>query len=462
MAFRNLLSGTSLILVLIPALALTAEEPDGNWPSFRGPKASGVAHGSQPPVEWDAESGKHVAWKTPIPGLGHSSPVIWGDRLFLTTAVSGADAELKVGLYGDGQSAADSGPQSWRVLSIDKNNGELLWQRTAHQGRPKIQRHPKASHASSTPATDGRHVVAMFGSEGLHGYTIDGKLLWRKDFGVLHSGSFRSPDAQWGFGSSPVLHDGKVIVQANVLAGSFLAVFDADDGREIWRRKRVDHPGWSSPTVHSGTGGEQILVNGYKHIGGYALKDGTELWRMRGGGDLPVPTPVVAHGLAFITNSHRASPIYAVRLTARGDVSLAEDTTANQHVAWSEDRNGAYMQTPLVVGDNLYVCRDNGVLSCFDAASGKLHYRERLASGMGFTASPVAAGGRVYFTSETGEVHVVREGKKLEVLAVNPLGETAMATPAISGDILYFRTRGHLLAISNPQPAQSLADPSHR
>ena len=440
----------TLIMALAPALGLAAGEPAGNWPSFRGPHASGLAPGSRPPVEWNVETGNNVAWKTRVPGLGHSSPVIWGDRLFVTTAVSGADAELKVGLYGDGRSAVDSGAQSWRVLCLDKNSGELLWQRTAHESEPKIQRHPKSSHANSTAAVDGRHLVVLFGSEGLFCYDLDGRLLWRKDLGVLHSGSFRTPSAQWGFGSSPVLHDGKVIVQANVLEGSFLAVFDAEDGRQIWRRERADHPGWSSPTVHPTKGGAQILVNGYKHIGGYDLADGAELWRMRGGGDLPVPTPVVAHGLVFITNSHRASAVYAVRLDARGDVSLAEGATANEHVVWSVDRDGAYMQTPLVVGDLLYVCRDNGVLSCFDAESGRLHYRQRLSSGTGFTASPVAAGGRVYFTSETGEVHVVAAGTELEILAVNPLGETAMATPAISGDSLYFRTRHHVLAIAEP------------
>ena len=440
----------SLALALLSTLTLSAGPSDDNWPSFRGPHASGLAPGSHPPVEWNAEAGRHVAWKTQIPGLGHSSPVIWGHRLFITTATSSEAAELKVGLYGDGESAADRGAQTWRVLCLDKRTGELEWQQTAHAGEPKIQRHPKSSHANPTPAVDGRRLVVLFGSEGLFCYDLEGDLLWRKNLGVLHSGSFRNPSAQWGFGSSPVLHDGKVIVQANVLEGSFLAVFDADDGREIWRRERTDHPGWSTPTVHATAGGAQILVNGYKHLGAYNFSNGAELWRMRGGGDLPVPTPVVAHDLAFITNGHGASPVYAVRLTARGDVSLADGATSNQHVAWSVDRDGAYMQTPVVVGDLLYVCRDNGVLSCFDAPSGKLHYRERLASGMGFTASPVAAGGHVYFTSETGKVHVVRAGAKLDVVAVNPLGETAMATPAISGDVLYFRTRSHVIAIAEP------------
>lgn len=439
-------------VVLIVALATetAAAPPGGHWPSFRGPRASGIAPGAKPPIAWNGETGDGIAWKTPMPGLGHSSPVIWGDRLFVTTAVTGEDAELKVGLYGDGRPAADGGPQSWRVFCLDKGSGEVLWQRTAHDGKPKIQRHPKSSHANPTPATDGERVVALFGSEGLFCYDMEGRLLWRKELGVLHSGSFRTRSAQWGFGSSPVLHDGRVIVQANVLDGSFLAVFDAADGREIWRRERQDHPSWSTPTVHTDGGKGQVLVNGYKHIGGYDLATGSELWRMRGGGDLPVPTPVVAHSLAFITNAHGQAPVYAVRLDARGDVSLAAGATANEHVAWSVESNGAYMQTPLVWGELLYVCRDNGVLSCFEAKTGKLHYRERLSSGVGFTASPVAADGRIYFTSEIGDVHVVAAGAELEVLAVNPLGETAMATPAISGDVLYFRTRRHVMAIAAP------------
>ena len=455
----------SLLLTLaLPAVGETAADGDSvaHWPSFRGPQARGIGDRALA-TQWNVEDGTNVLWSTPLPGLGHSSPVIWGDRLFITTAVAqDADPELKVGLYGDGWSADDKGPQSWRLLALDRNTGEILWDREALRGAPEIQRHPKASHANSTPATDGERVVAFFGSEGLFAFSWDGEPLWQKDFGVLHSGSYMMPVAQWGFGSSPVLHDGKVIVQVDVLRNSFLAVLDADNGEEIWRVDRDEFPGWGTPTIHQHGDHTQVLVNGFKHMGSYDLASGEALWKLSGGGDIPVPTPVVAHGLVFLTNAHGArSPVFAIDLDARGDLTEqaaadrgeAEEaegdaaSAAEPGVVWKIDRGGSYMQTPLAYGDELYVCRDNGVLSCFDAKSGERHYQERLASGEGFTASPVAAGGHVYFTSEVGDVHVLAAGTELDKVAVNSLGEIAMATPAIAGDTIYFRTRHRLLAI---------------
>lgn len=449
---KRIIVGAGAILAgaLLPALAAGAESADGNWPSFRGPHASGVAEGRPTPLAWNAETGDGVAWTTPIPGLGHSSPVIWGERLFVTTAVAAeGEATLKVGLYGEGWSADDNGVQSWRVYCLDKKSGEVLWQRTAHQGEPKIRRHPKASHANSTAATDGRRVVAFFGSEGLYCYDVDGELLWQKDLGVLHSGAYQLPIAQWGFGASPVIHAGKVIVQADVLKGSFLAVFDAADGHEIWRTARDEFPTWSTPTVVEAGGRTIIAVNGYKHMGAYDLATGGELWKLNGGGDVPVPTPVAGHGLIFITNAHGARrPVYAIRPGAAGDISLRGDATSNDGVAWSEPRGGGYMATPLLYGDELYVTRMNGVLYCYDAQTGERHYETRLAAGVGFTASPVAADGKLYFTSEVGDVYVLKPGPEYEQLAVNPLGETAMATPAISDGTLYFRTRHRVTAIT--------------
>jgi outer membrane protein assembly factor BamB len=209
-------------------------------------------------------------------------------------------------------------------------------------------------------------------------------------------------------------------------------------------------PTWSTPTIHTAGGRAQLIVNGYKHIGGYDLRTGKELWRLQGGGDIPVPTPVIAHNLVFITNAHgRMAPIYAIRTSAAGDISLQGEETTNSHVAWSRPRDGGYMQTPLVYGDHLYVCRDNGVLSCYEAKTGSRLYEERLGTGRtGFTASPIAADGKLYFTSEYGDIYVVRAGPKFALLAVNPMGEICMATPAISAGTLYFRTQGHIVAIA--------------
>lgn len=442
----------SLLAILLPvSLTRGTTAPAVHWPAFRGPNASGIAEGFSTPTHWNVPAGENVKWKTAIPGLGHSSPVIWGNRLFVTTAISGqTDAKLRVGLYGDIRSVEDDTVHKWIVYCLDKRTGKILWERVAHTGVPKIKRHTKATHASSTPATDGKHLVAMFGSEGLYCYDINGKLLWKKDLGVLDSGYYQVAAAQWGFGSSPIIFKDKIFLQCDVQKGSFVAAFSIKDGRELWRTPREDVPTWGSPTVCQFGGRTLLLVNGYKHIGGYDAETGKEVWRLKGGGDIPVPTPIVAHDLVFITNAHgRMAPIYAVRLDAAGDISLAENTTSNKHVAWMLPRDGAYMITPLVYGDYLYVGKDNGVLSCFEAKTGTRVYQERLGDGKtGFTASPVGGDGKLYYSSEDGDVYVVKAGTKFETLSKNSMGEVCMATPAISEGVLFFRTQGHVVGIA--------------
>jgi outer membrane protein assembly factor BamB len=441
---------------LVMAAGLAGQAPTGpragiDWPGFRGIEARGVDDRAAPPLQWSGPPSKQVRWRVPIAGLGHSSPVVWGNLVCTATAISGTpDPQLKVGLYGDIESVRDTTSHRWMVMCFDKQSGALRWERTAASGVPIVKRHPKSTHASSTLATDGRHLVAFFGSEGLHAYDLEGELLWKKNFGTLDSGFFMAPEAQWGFASSPIIRDGRVVVQVDVQKGSFVAAFDVRTGAELWRTPRADVPTWSTPAVVSMNGREQVIVNGWKHIGGYDLETGKEVWRMTGGGDIPVPTPITGHGLVFITNAHgKMSPIYAIRPTAIGDISLKDGETANAHIAWSYARDGAYMQTPILYGDILYVCRDNGVLSAFDAKTGQRHYQARLGSGStGFSASAVAAAGRLYYTSEDGDVYVVKAGPAFELLATNSLGEVAMATPAISEGALIFRTRGHLLRIS--------------
>lgn len=439
-----------VLLLALPAPFAGAAGPD--WPAFRGLQAQGI-HPAGAPLSWDVAASRGLLWKTRIPGLGHSSPIVSGELVCVTTAISGRpDASLRVGLYGDITPVEDLSPHQWKVYCLDRRSGAVRFERTAASGVPKVKRHPKSTHASPTMAADERRLVAMFGSEGLYAFDHSGKLLWKKDLGLLDSGFFMAPQAQWGFGSSPVIHDGKLVVQADVQRNSFLAAFDVATGRELWRTSRADVPTWSTPTVHISSGRAQVAVNGFKHIGGYDLDTGAELWRMTGGGDIPVPTPVAAHGLLFFTNAHgSAAPIFAVRETAKGDVSLRDGATANDHVAWSQPRDGAYMQTPLVLGGLLYVCRDNGVLSVFDAKDGRRLYRQRLGDGRtGFTASAVAAGDRLYYTSEEGDVHVLRAGPAFELLDVNRLGEVTMATPALAEGVIFFRTRDHVIAIAEP------------
>jgi outer membrane protein assembly factor BamB len=449
------------VLLTFVALALPAGAQT-NWPSFRGPNADGMAKGAATATVWNAEKSENIRWKTAIPGLGHSSPIIWGERLFLTTAVNQSKtAPLKVGLYGDPDSAEDNDIQQWQILCLNKKTGEILWHRTAHQGAPKQKRHAKATHANCTMATDGASVVAFFGSEGLYCYDMNGHPRWQKDWGTMRISPVvyndapdpQGVDLEWGFASSPIIYGNRVFVQCDVLTNGFVAALDLADGKEVWRKRRDDTATWSTPNICVEGPRPQLIVNGWKHMGGYDLRTGEEIWRMSGGGDCPVPTPLVCDGLIFLTSAHGPRrPLYAVRTDATGDVSLREGASTNRYVAWSALRGGSYMQTPLVYGDYLYSCHVDGVLSCYEARTGKQMYKERLGTGgEGFTASPVASEGKLYFTSERGAVFVVKPGPDFIVLATNQMGEVCMATPAISEGTIFFRTQGHVVAVGGKQ-----------
>lgn len=446
-------------LGLAVALVLLMSNPGAgqNWPSFRGPAACGVAQGYKTPSQWSVSPSKNILWKTRIPGLGHSSPVVWEDHVFVTTAIQKqGESNLKVGMYGDVESVTEKEPFSWHLYCIDRDSGGILWDRQSYQGNPKVKRHPKSSHANATPCTNGNCVVAFFGSEGLYCYDMGGNLLWQKDLGILDWGFYRSPAAQWAGGCSPVIHERMVIVQCDVQKDSFIAAFDLKEGALLWKTARTDVPTWGTPTVYAAQQNPQIIVNGYKHIGGYDIQTGKEIWRMTGGGDIPVPTPIVAHGLAYVTNAHgRMSPIYAIRLSARGDISLKENETANEHIAWSYAKGGNYIPTPLVYDGLLYCGSDRGTLSCFQCETGKLVYRETLdPQGAAFSASPVAADGKVYFTAEDGKVYVVQAGPEFKLLGVNKMDETCMATPVIARGTLIFRTRQHVVAVAEHSPSK--------
>lgn len=435
-----------------PALAQT------NWPSFRGTRANGLSTGAPTPTVWNLKSSQNILWKQSIPGLGHSSPIIWGNRLFLTTAVNQRKiAPLKVGLYGDPDSAKDNDVQQWKIFCLDRNTGEILWEKTAHDGVPRLKRHPKATHANCTMATDGTNIVAFFGSEGLYCYDLEGRLRWQKDFGILRTSPMvyndkpdpQGVDLEWGFASSPIIYGNRVLVQCDVLTNGFVGALDIADGKELWRTPRDDTGTWSTPNVCTDGPRPQLIVNGWKHMGGYDLITGREVWRMSGGGDCPVPTPVVGHGLIFLTSGHGPRrPMYAVRPDAQGDVSLRDGAATNRYVAWSALRGGTYIQTPLIYGERLYTCQVDGVLSCDDVSTGKEIYKERLGTGgEGFTASPVASESKIYFTSEQGTVFVVKPGPNFTVLATNHMGEVCMATPALSAGTIFFRTQGHVVAV---------------
>src|SRR5687767_12018638 len=292
---------------IIPTLALSAvvgtlivsaanaPKPGRDWPQFRGIAANGIAEGFSLPAEWNVAAKTNIAWATDIPGLGLSSPIVWGDDIFVSTAISGdKNANLKIGAYGAINPVQDDTEHEWLVYAIDKKTGAIKWKQTAHKGIPKIKRHTKASHANSTLATDGERLIAFFGSEGLYAFDLKGNQLWKKDLGVLDAGWYVARQNQWETGSSPVLHDGIVVVQVDVQENSFLAAFDAKTGAEKWRTARTDVPTWGTPTIHTVGGRTQVLVNGYRHAGAYDFATGKEIWKLGRNGDIPVPTPVVS------------------------------------------------------------------------------------------------------------------------------------------------------------------------
>jgi len=424
--------------------------------------------GAHPPTTWDAEKSVNIKWKTPIPGFSHSSPIIWGSRIFVTTAIPKSEAEL-VFRYGragggdaDGSGASaytkDDFPHSWRLYALDKDSGKVLWERVAHEGVPKTARHVMATQANSTPATDGQRVIAFFGSEGLYCYDLDGKLLWQRDLGPLSSGRYLDASYEWNTASSPIIYKNLVILQVDLVENSYIAAFDIKTGKDAWRTKRDEQPSWPTPFLYEGPPRNELVTAAARFARGYDPDTGKELWRLGKHSALPTPTPTSGRGLIFITSGGGTTvqPIYAIRPGGKGDITLKDGETSNDYVVWSEHRGGSYIPTPIVYGDLLYVCSNTGILVAYDAGTGKRVYQQRLAQGGGstYSASPVAADGKLYFTSEDGDVTVVKAGPQFERLAVNKMGEVIMATPAISQGLLVFRMQHHVVAIAERTPSQ--------
>ena len=418
----------------------------GEWPAFRGTNRSGVAPDARPPVSWDVASSKNVAWKVAIPGLGHSSPIVWGSRVYVTTAVGeGADGSVKTGdssRAGIG-AAKDLVPHSWRLIAVDRATGRIAWDREMVRRVPRVKRHVKSSHASATPATDGRVIVALAGSEGLYCFDMNGALKWTADLGMMDVGLVDDPSYQWGPASSPVIHGNRVIVQNDRQRDSTLLAFDLATGKKVWEQARQELPSWATPLVLDGPRGPELVTNSSNFIRGTDPATGRELWRLADKAtQVKAPSPVAAGDVVIVTGGYPAAgrPIYAIRPGQRGDISA--DSPA---LAWTSPRGSPYTPTPLALDGLLYVVTDNGILSTYDVKTGDRIYQERLTAG-GFSASPVAAAGRVYFTSEEGDVIVVRAGRRFERLAANTLGEITMATPALSQELLIVRTLSQLIA----------------
>jgi outer membrane protein assembly factor BamB len=421
-----------------------------NWPSFRGPQASGVADGQNLPDRWDGVRSENIRWKTGIPGLAHSSPVIWGDRLYVTTAISSqGDATFKHGLYGEGDASKDLSVHRWKVYSLDKRSGKIVWERTAYEGVPREKRHMKSTYANSTPATDGSHIVALFGSQGLYCYDTAGKLLWQRDLGILDLGAYDAPQYEWGTASSPIIYKNRVIVQCDTQKEDFLLAVDIQSGATVWKAERDDLPSWGTPTIYPGAKRVELVTNASNFIRGYDPESGKELWRLGGSSKITAPTPVFFDDLIVVASGRRPeAPIFVIRAGASGDITLGKEQTSSDRIAWSRQQRGPYMPTPLIYGGYLYVLANQGIFDCYELRTGKEIYRQRLNhQGGGFSASPVAADGRVYLSSEDGDMFVVKAGKDFELLATNPMGERLMATPALSGGRMFVRAEHTIYAI---------------
>jgi len=448
------------------AMAPTRPDPDtskGSWPSFRGPRASGVAERQNLPDRWDGKTGENILWRTPIPGLAHSSPVVWGHRIFVTSAVSSdPHATFRPGLYGDGDASQDRTRHRWIIYALDKRTGKILWERTAHHGVPVDKRHIKSTYANSTPATDGRVVVAWFGSQGVHAYDVNGRFLWKVDLGRLDFGAYDIPTYEWGSASSPILWNDLVILQCDTQDDSFMLALDASTGKTVWKTEREEIPSWGTPTVAVTSSGPELVANASNYIRGYDPRTGKELWRLGRSSKITAPTPVFADDM-FVVVSGRAPerPIFVVRAGVRGDLTLPEGKTNSEAVAWSRTGRGSYMPTPLVYDGILYVLANNGLLDAYDLRTGDELYRQRLPLvGSGFSASPVASDGKLYLSNEDGEILVIAAGRSFTHVATNSMGEMLMATPALSDGVMYVRSSERLFAIRRKQRVKIKADPA--
>ena len=422
----------------------------GSWPSFRGTHASGVAEGQNLPDQWNAKTGENILWRTKIPGLAHSSPIVWGNRIFVTSAVSSdPKATFKPGLYGDGDASQDQSQHRWMVYALDKNSGKIVWERVAFQGEPREKRHIKATYANSTPATDGRIVVAWFGSQGVYTYDVNGRFLWKVDLGRLDAGAYDIPTVEWGTASSPIIWKDLVILQCDTQADSFIIALNANTGQTVWKTDRDEIPSWGSPTIVTTAKGDELVTNASNFIRGYDPRTGKELWRLGGSSKITAPTPIFAEDVLVVVNGRAPErPIFVLKPGARGDLTLPDGKTSSDAVVWSRTGRGSYMPTPLIYNGILYVLANNGTFDAYNLKTGEELYRQRTpVIGSGFSASPVAADGKIYLSNEDGEIIVVAAGQKFSHIATNTMGELLMATPALSDGVMYVRSAESLFAI---------------
>jgi outer membrane protein assembly factor BamB len=432
---------TRLLTLLVGALlgvsAFVAAAPQSSgWHQWRGPFNTGMAVGDAP-LRWSDSDG--VTWKVPVAGRGHSTPVIVGDRIFLTTAMPTGRGQAPTGRLRGGGGGADAGLEHrFVVLALDRRTGRTLWEHTARVATPHEGYHRTyGSFASNSPVTDGERLYAFFGSRGLYAYSLDGALLWQKDFGVK-----LRMDNGFGEGTAPTLHDGRLILHFDHLDGGFLTMLDPATGRELWRVSRTERFNWAAPFVATHGGRRQIIVNGLT-VRSYDFESGRLLWEAAGLGENSVPQVVQHEDLVFAMSGHTVKMLMAIRLGQQGVL------TDGRGVAWSTPRGVSYTPSPLLHDGRLYFVSDAGLVSCLDAATGRPHYQaSRLPRAYNFKASPVGANGKLYLATEEGDVVVLRMGDRFEVLATNTLRDQSfIASPVIVDGAIYLRSRTHLFRI---------------
>jgi len=418
---------------LIPALlalsiaTVNAVEADKQWGHWRGPTGNGTSPSADPPLHWNEK--KNVKWKTPIPGKGSSSPVVWGDKIFITSAVGPTE--------GDRPRSA----QKFTLYCIDRKNGDILWHRVSAESVPHQGHHASHGFASASPMTDGKHVFAFFGTRGLFAYDMDGKPAWeRTDFGKMDTRN------HFGEGSSPTMHGDTIIVPWDHEGASKIIALNKADGKNRWETPRDEPTSWDTPLVVEHDGKKQVVTSGQNFAMGYDFESGKEIWRCAGQTQRPVASPVSANGLVYVGSGFRGAFLGAFKLGAKGDLKGTEA------VVWQKNAHTPDIPSLLLSGDRLYyTARKSAILSCVDAKTGNPHYEnERIDGVRELYASPVAASGRVYITGRDGSITVIKDGTDLEVLATNKLSDPIDATPALVGKDIVIRSAKHLYLISKP------------
>jgi outer membrane protein assembly factor BamB len=461
---RRFLARPVLLAWVLVVVALGAGRADAeNWPQFRG-NSSGVVAAGRLPTQWGPD--QHIVWKSVLPGAGWSQPVVWGDKVFVTTAEADGQPRPDPKNWGPGPEGPSllsffarrptAGLQPpdvtyrWKVLCLACSTGDLLWERVARQGRPKIAIHPNNSYATETPVTDGERLIAGFGMTGVYCYDLSGELLWSKDLDPY------SIQFGWGTGSSLALLGDHVFLQCDNEQASFLAALDKRNGAQVWRVDRQEGSNWSTPFLWKNTLRTELVTCGGTKTRAYDPQTGSLLWEIEGSGRTAT-TPVGDEQLLYVDSYDRltghAGMLIAIRPGASGEISLDKPGAGQEHVAWSIRLTGYRSASPLLYQGCLYVLeQQSGIVRCLDAKTGKEHYRQRLSGASGFTASPLAAGGRVYFFDQNSVTIVAEAGPELRIVATNKLdGEMCWATPAVVGDRLLIRTVNGLYCIGQSQ-----------